>query len=344
MELDSNAHKVVVLAKLNLITPRQLCYICTIFWLLAVTTACQPAISESLTLSLTPRSTPLPVVPTPALPGQRSIPLQIVMVPYSGIDEAQPVVVDLVSAIKTETGLVVEFRLVEQMSQALSALCNSGSSVGVAAWLDGLAYSIARSLGCGQPVLQVERGRGVGANTGVASSIIARKSLSINDLLELVGRRFCRINQADSLSWLVPSILMKKEGLSVTELRTVSDFDDTESLITAVVRGDCDAAGVPSDALDQFAEQFGDEYEKIAVVATSPVIPYSVLVVADDLPLSIQEGFGDALQRLAQNRTIGQKLQLLLNQSALQKAREIDFDDFIGFMMSVGMDFVQLGN
>jgi ABC-type phosphate/phosphonate transport system substrate-binding protein len=266
------------------------------------------------------------------------------MVPYSGIDEAQPVVVDLVSAIKTETGLVVEFRLVEQMSQALSALCNSGSSVGVAAWLDGLAYSIARSLGCGQPVLQVERGRGVGANTGVASSIIARKSLSINDLLELVGRRFCRINQADSLSWLVPSILMKKEGLSVTELRTVSDFDDTESLITAVVRGDCDAAGVPSDALDQFAEQFGDEYEKIAVVATSPVIPYSVLVVADDLPLSIQEGFGDALQRLAQNRTIGQKLQLLLNQSALQKAREIDFDDFIGFMMSVGMDFVQLGN
>lgn len=316
--------------------------------LLTLVSACESESREVLTavptLSPTPRSTPLPGVPTPIPPGQEDSPLQIFLVPADDIEEAQSVVSDIASAITEETGLVIEFQLVEQSAQAILALCNPEANGVSVAWLDGVAYSVARELGCGQPILQVERGRGAAANTGQASSIIARQSLSVDQLSDLDDRRFCRINHTDSLSWVVPSMLMNKEGFSTTSLKTVSDFADVESLVDAVVKGNCDAAGVPVDALEQLADQLGEDLDKVAVVATSPAVPYSVLVAPSSVPAAIQESLREALQKLARDRALSQKFQVLLNQSVLEVAGKDDFEDFIEFVNSSGLDLTQLGS
>lgn len=306
--------------------------------------ACQGDSTVVLTatpaLSPTSQSTPLAVDSQ----DQAGSLLRIFLVPEGSIEEAQSVVADLVSALQDETGLKVEINLSEQSAQAILALCESGSDVVSVAWLDGIAFSVAHFLGCGQPVLQVERGRGADASTGKASSIIARKSLSIDKLSDLEDRRFCRINHRDNISWLVPSILMNRDGLSPASLRTVSDVEDVESLIESVVRGDCDAAGVPADALEQFADQFGEDLEKVVVVATSPVIPYSILVADSRVPAATQERLSEELRKLTQDRSLSQKLQLLLDQSALEAVNEEDFEAFIEFVTTSGLDLAQLGN
>ncbi len=347
MQVSFSSSKGVAVTNLNRVVRKQLSRFGVLLALL-LTAACQSqervVLTAIPTLSPTPRSTPLPVIPTSIPPGQGANPLQIMLVPAGGIEEAGAETVDLAAAIEDETGLVVEFQLVEQSAQALAALCDPVAEVVSVAWLDGMAYSVARSLDCGQSLLQVERGRGAESHTGKASSIIARKPLSIDQMSELDGRRFCRINYADSLSWLVPSVMMNKEGFLVTELRSVSDFADTETIIDALIRGECDAAGVPADTLERLAEQLGDDLENVTVVATSPEVPYTILVAPSELPLSIQEQLTDGLRKLAQDRNLSQKLELLLNQSALEVADDGDFGDFVEFVTSAGLDFTQLGN
>jgi ABC-type phosphate/phosphonate transport system substrate-binding protein len=270
--------------------------------LLLIVTACQSQSTQALTpitaSSQTSDSAQL-LTDSPNRPDEQfDHVLQIALRPTGSIDEAEAASSELASAIKEQVELTIEFLIVDEEAEALAALCNSTSDKLTAAWLDGIAYVAARSLNCGEAILEVERGQGGNRHAGEATSIIAREDLSIKKLSDLDGRRFCRIGYQDQSSWLVPTLLMSKDGLKIDAFKSVTDKDDTEALIQSVIDGDCDAAGIPANALDEMADQLGDDLEKISVVSTSPKIPYTVLVVPAEVPLTTQQALSSAMRNL----------------------------------------------
>ncbi|GAB4455644.1 MAG: hypothetical protein Kow00120_25120 [Anaerolineae bacterium] len=152
----------------------------------------------------------------------------------------------------------IDVLLVDTYADVLHALCDQDApAVG---WVDGWAFLYAEASGCATArYLAV----GEGGATGVRSMIVRHvpympvdedteaTPVPINTVADLTGRRFCRLSYNDDVSWRIPALMMKAAGVDpVTGLASVTDYDSVEDLIRAVYLGECDAAGMPPDALD----------------------------------------------------------------------------------------------
>lgn len=321
-----------------------------LLFLVLVIAACRPqeAVVQPTalpTLSPTPRSTPLPVVATAVPPGQESNPLQIVLRPFESLNTARAVLDDLEDAILNQSGITVNFELVNRDAEALAALCASSSGRTAAVWVGGVEYLAAEAMNCGQPVLQVERGTRANASTGSASSVIVRAGSSLAQLSALNDRIFCRLSYDDVSTWLIPVLLLQASGVNITDdLQQIRDYDSIPELVKAVASRQCDAAGIPSDALEQFDDDLGDTVEQVNVIATSLEFPYAVMLLPAEVPLGTRVALNDAFIRLARDQRVSSQLRSLLGQSAIIAAVPSDFDELVEFGESTGLDFAQLGN
>ncbi len=290
----------------------------------------------------TPISTPLPAIPTAIPVGQSDEnPLQMVIAPFEPLAAARNVAARFQSALEAESGLIVEVVLVERTAEALAALCDSSSGQVSVAWLDGVGYMAATEQNCGQPTLQVERGRGRDATTGLAGQLIANHDLGISAVSQLSGDNFCRLGYEDFYGWLVPSLLFEANGVNpLSDLDSISDYEELPELLEAVADGDCDAAGIPEGALDD-ADDVRDE---IDVVETTVPFPHAILMYPIEAPLGIRLTLTDALVAMAQADDSADLMRTFLGQDALERANADDFIEFRNFMDSTGLNFAQLGS
>jgi ABC-type phosphate/phosphonate transport system substrate-binding protein len=296
------------------------------------------------TLTVTPRSTPLPALPTAAPLGQADNPLQMIIRPDGGSSAAQGAAADFEDAVKNESGLIIQVKLVERYAEALAALCDSSGGTIAAAWLDGLSYTAALAQNCGQPLMQVKRGSGNSARNGEAVSIIIKKGASIGSVSALKNKTFCRIGYDDTYTWLLPSLILEANSVAPLSLKAVNDYADVPKLVQAVADGDCDAAGISADALKQFASDIGDAADQVKTLETSIQFPYAILVVPAEVPLGTRLALTSTLTKLAQNSATAVKMRALLGQNALAPANTDDFTELADFMASTGLNFAQLGN
>lgn len=295
-------------------------------------------------LTPTPRSTALPALPTAIPIGQEGNPLQMIIHPPGDIVDARDAVADFEAAILEESGLVVQVELVERDAEALAALCDSSSGQVAVAWLNGLSYVAAQAQNCGQPALQVERGARQDARTGEAASIIAGEGGSVTTFASLRGKAFCRLSYDDLYSWLIPSLMMRANGVDPLALETVTDYETIPELVGAVAEGDCDAAGIPANALEEFADEIEDVAENVVVLDTSIEFPLAILVVPLQVPLGTRLSLNDSLEAIAENSSTAVRMRPLLGQNALFAVTTTDFITITDFIGSTGLDFSQLGN
>jgi phosphonate transport system substrate-binding protein len=298
------------------------------------------------TLTATPRSTPLPAVATAVPAGAEGNPLQMVIRPDGSLSAARSAIADFEAAILEQSGLTVQVELVERYAEALAALCDSSGAQASVAWLNGASYVAAHAQSCGVPVLQVERGTRRKAKTGEAASLIVNAEADINTLSALRGKSFCRISADDFYSWFAPSLILKANGMNpLTDMTPAGDYEDIPTLVGAVASGDCEAAGIPADALEQYADQLGDLSEDIDVlVTTDTIFPYAVLMIPPDLQLGTRLSLNDALIALSEDSTTAVKMRALLGQNAVLPVGADDFDGLSDFIDSTQLDFAQLGN
>lgn len=296
------------------------------------------------TLTPTPRSTPLPALPTAIPIGQEGNPLQMVIHPPGDLSDAREAAADFEAAILDQSGLVIQVELVNRDAEALAALCDSSSGQVAVAWLNGLAYLAAQAQNCGQPALQVERGARQDARTGEAASIIVEDGGNVSTFSALRGKNFCRISYDDLYSWLIPSLMMRANGIDPLAFETVTDYETIPEIVQAVADGDCDAGGIPAGALDEFADEIGDAAENISVLDTSIEFPLAILVVPLQVPLGTRLTLNDTLETLAQDSSSAVKLRPLLGQNALLTVTSDDFVTITDFISSTGLDFSQLGS
>jgi phosphonate transport system substrate-binding protein len=303
-----------------------------------------PAIAPTLTP--TPRSTPLPAVATAIPAGAEGNPLQMVFRPDGSMSAARNAIADFEAAILEKSGLSVKVELVERYAEALAALCDSSGGQASVAWLNGASYVAALAQNCGTPVLQVERGTSRRATAGEAASLIVTSKANINTLSSLRGKAFCRISYDDFYTWLAPSLILKANGLNpLSDVGTTIDYEDLPTMIQAVAAGDCDAAGIPAGALEEYADVLGDASENIDVLTTTDVaFPYAVMMIPPDMPLGTRLSLNNALVALSEDSTVAVKMRALLDQNALVPVTTDDFKDLADFMESTHLDFSQLGS
>lgn len=295
------------------------------------------------TLTPTPRSTPLPSLPTPIPPGAAANPLQMVIRAPGLVSDARAAVPAVEAALLEQSGLVISILVVERDAEALASVCSPGAQPSVA-WLGGLAYVAARAQNCGEAVLQVQRTIQREDKTGETVSVIVPTE-GASAVSGLRDKTFCRLNNLDLYTWLIPALMLRAEGLDPTALGTVQDFPQLSQMVPALVAGDCDVAGVSTSALEVTGGELSTSREQVKVLAESPVFPYGVLIVPPEVPLGARLALTQALTTLAEpGSSSAVQLRSLLGQSALLPFSEDDFRDLDRFINRTGLDFTQLGD
>jgi ABC-type phosphate/phosphonate transport system substrate-binding protein len=211
------------------------------------------------------------------------------------------------------------------------------------AWLNAPTYVAARAQNCGAPALEVEQGTRREARTAEAGSIIVEADSNIRDVTGLRNKSWCRLGSEDFYSWLLPTLVLKASSLDIANA-VVTDYEDIPALVEAVAAGDCDAAGIPANALDAYAGAIGDAAEKVTVLTTTIEFPYAVLTIPVEMPLGKRLALVNDLAAIAEDDTEAVIMRSLLAQNALVPVNSDDLAEVESFMSSTGLDFAQLGN
>lgn len=316
---------------------------------LTLAAGCRRAASVQATAiraaTATPRSTPLPPVPTAIPVGAQNNPILMVFANPGGTTTQSRVTSAaeaLAESLSEETGLTIEVSVLDTPADAVAALCDSGRSQIAVAWLNGLAYAAAHAANCGDPALQVERGTGRNARTGEGVRLIANSETEAATIANLAGLSFCRVGYTDFYTWIVPSMMLRAAGVDpVAELGSVTDVDDSAAVVEAVNAGDCDAAGLSVTDYEDFAD--GDAGENINTVGQPVTIPYAILTYPPELPLGVRWTLTDSLLAIADDPERRGALDTLLDMDGLERVEESDFNPLINFVRSTGVQFAAGG-
>lgn len=281
-------------------------------------------------MSPTPRSTPLPPIPTRAAVGSSANPIQLAIV----TDDSEGAEA-LAAALAEATDLTVEALPVAQPSAVLAALCASPSDAPTLAWLDGLTALAAQAQGCGDITLAAESD---GSTTQTYQLIASGEIESVEGLAEVT---FCRISLTDRATWLYPSLLLQANNIDVAGFEEIVDYEDVDMLLAAVVDGDCGGAGVSAADVEALTNT---DRRNITLLDAEVAIPYNVLLYPQAIPLSAREALDSAFLALADDEAGAELAQSLLGAEALRPADEVDFESLREVIDAAGLDLAQMGS
>ena len=298
------------------------------------------------TPTATPRSTPLPPVPTAIPLGTEDNPLTILMVPQGARRAAVGSVTALADLIQELTGLTVNVVLADSDGEVVSQLCGAEPVVG---WLGGVAYMVAEAQGCAEPALAIRRDSATGFRAELLiQTEITGDEVTQADVAALADQTLCRLSSDDVLTWLVPSLMLRAAGVDpLYGLAGVLDVADYDAIASGIYNGDCQAGAVPyrtfPNRLGSELRALDDLREKIAVVESSPEIPYGVMVYPQTVPLNVRIPLTDVFFQIAASNEQAAILTPILAQDSLLRVQPDDFDALRDFMSATGLDFAALG-
>lgn len=102
--------------------------------------------------------------------------------------------------------------------------------------------------------------------------------------------RFARGESLSVSGYLVPETqLFAARGLDSDTFFANVHIDNHQNNALAVANGEADVATNNSADLERFRQHFPEQYARLRILWTSALIPHAVIVVRNDLPLSLRE-------------------------------------------------------
>ena len=150
-------------------------------------------------------------------------------------------------------------------------------------------------------------------------------------------------------TWLVPSLMLRAADVDpLYGLAGVLDVADYDAIASGIYNGDCQAGAVPyrtfPNRLGSELRALDDLRDKMAVVESSPEIPYGVMVYPQTVPLNVRIPLTDVFFQIAANsEQAGVSWTPILAQDSLLRVQPDDFAALRDFMSATGLDFAALG-
>lgn len=174
---------------------------------------------------------------------------------------------------------------------------------------------------------------------GETGVIIANNSFSATTIAFVQGRTYCRLGVEDFYSWFVPALMLRQLGLDPLRAPdTVEDYADLDSLVDAVITGDCAGTGLSERAFNSL-----DNQEDLQIIAQSPLFPHGVLVYPLEIQLGVRLSLTDTFVALSETPETNRALQTLLGNVALQPVDTEMLITLENFMAETGYNLALLG-
>ena len=303
----------------------------------------------------TPRSTPLPEVPTPVPVGSEEHPLKILVVGEETrsttnlLEDLSENYTEELSTFRLGyyQGIVVEFEVVETPQEALTRLCNSTDT---AAFVDAFTF-IAAEQRCGaMPTFQIERDR----QRGTTFDLVVFRA-RVGAASNLTGRAFCTMNPNGITEFVHPALAFRVMNIDPLDdfSEIVTGFEDEAEMILAMTgryepagRPRCDGAALPPGMLDDIEEELLDEdreqnltqsqFNQVAVLEVTgedawEPIPHEILVFPPDrlVPAFLRDAVVEAVSALEDDEgEAHDNLVELLEHDRLIPVTAADYDAF----------------
>ncbi|MCJ7622763.1 MAG: PhnD/SsuA/transferrin family substrate-binding protein [Anaerolineaceae bacterium] len=189
---------------------------------------------------------------------------------------------DLIASVKSLAGIEFEFVIAEDHAAVADLLCAGDVHIGV---LDTPNYLSAHEQGCANVSLVAE----VDGNLSHKGQIVASMDSGISSIADLTDVEFCRPKDTSYTGWIVPSMLMRAEGINPeTDLAEILDAGDDSAVISAIYDGKCLAGTTYSGAEMAVLDIHPDVQDMITVIAETPPVPNENISFLPGIPNDIQ--------------------------------------------------------
>ena len=160
------------------------------------------------------------------------------------------------------------------------------------AYLDPSAYCEARFLHRVIPLAKTIRN---GSPT-YRSVIVARSDSGIRKIIEAKNKRAAFGNNSSSSSYLIPAVMFKEVGISLSDFATVDNLEQEDRIALSVLAKRHDIGGM--------SERVARKYQGdgLSIINVSEPIPQYTLTASPGLPATLQESIRSALLSVGKDR------------------------------------------
>lgn len=181
---------------------------------------------------------------------------------------------------------------------------------------------------------------------GTPVLIMFNRALGSTSIDTIRGRTFCRIGYDDFFTWLVPSLMFRRNNIDPqSDIASIVDYENEAQLVRAVADGRCTAATISEDSYESLQNVVPEEvWDDVRLGTSTPKFPYALLVYPPDVQTGVRLTLNAVFMDLATDDTAGASLRWLLGQDVIVEAENVDLSAFTAYLLSTGFDFAQLGN
>ena len=267
----------------------------------------------------------------PAL-GTEGHPIVWVFLPSNDADRLLDHAQRLAALLRDVSGMVIKPIVAPNYREGVQALCAGKAHMGV---LDPFSYIVAHRQKCVTAALTPVRW----GSTFHASQITVSRKSGIRSIAELKGKTFCRPDPLSASGWVIPLILMRKEGLDPgRDLAQVGDVGTPLGVIQSVYSGLHDAGATYVDAREQLAGKLPDVTHRVLVISASPPIPNEAIAFAKKVPEEIQEKTIQTLLNVMNDKKKRSLIEDIYSWEGLVRIRDPYYDAFRKTLSTAGIE------
>lgn len=273
---------------------------------------------------------------SPSSLGTLGNPLVWVLVPSGDSDSIKTGAENIAATIEKQTGLVIEVSVPSDYSHAVEEMCNGKAHFGA---LNAFSYVVANARGCAEVGLVSNRF----GLTYYHSQLLSRKSSGIETVADLAGKSFCRPDSLSSSGWVIPSIIMRADGIDPeTGLGNILDAGEHSEVVAAIYNNECDAGATYVDAREILVDSIPNIMEEVIVVTISASIPNDNISFRADISEETRRLIINAFKDLASSEEGLGILSTIYGWSGIEEIQDSFYDDWREQLDDAEIDYEDL--
>jgi phosphonate transport system substrate-binding protein len=267
----------------------------------------------------------------PAL-GTEENPIVWAFVPSGEMERVSSGAQSVADLLHQKTGLYFKTLVATEYAGVIEALRAKPATAQMTS-LATFAYITAADYGVSQAALVSVRNNSAFYKGG----IIVRTDSGINKIADLKGKTFARPDPLSTSGWIIPSIVLKSQGINPSTDIKVVDAGSHDAAVAAVYNGDVAGGACYVDARTRIQDQYPDVLEKVKFLQESAPIPNDGVQFHPSVPQALRDKIVNALLEIAQTEEGKAALNTAYQWTALERHDDSFYDPFRQVLQAAGV-------